>query len=235
MIRRPAFRPPAPSPAAGGIWLISFADLVSLMLAFFVLMFAMREPEPKLWADLLGRVTAPSTAARPALPGDPPPQPRASFNIATTEEISARSLDYLSAVLRNQLSARPALAGLAVVRQDDRLTLFAPATLLFDGGLTLSARGREALYLLAPMLGRAGNRVEVVGRAPAEEGQADGGRADGGRGWERALTQAVIVAQGLRDAGYQTDLVARGVLTDMVLDGEAGVELVIREEEAGRP
>jgi chemotaxis protein MotB len=235
MIRRPASRSPAPSPAAGGIWLISFADLVSLMLAFFVLMFAMREPEPKLWADLLGRVTAPSTAARPALPGDPPPQPRASFNIATTEEISARSLDYLSAVLRNQLSARPALAGLAVVRQDDRLTLFAPATLLFDGGLTLSARGRETLYLLAPMLGRAGDRVEVVGRAPAEEGQADGGRADGGRGWERALTQAVIVAQGLRDAGYQTDLVARGVLTDMVLDGEAGVELVIREEEAGRP
>jgi chemotaxis protein MotB len=235
MIRRPAFRPPAPSPAAGGIWLISFADLVSLMLAFFVLMFAMREPEPKLWADLLGRVTAPSTAARPALPGDPPPQPRASFNIATTEEISARSLDYLSAVLRNQLSARPALAGLAVVRQDDRLTLFAPATLLFDGGLSLSARGRETLYLLAPMLGRAGNRVEVVGRASAEEGRSESGQADGGRGWERALTQAVVVAQGLRDAGYQTDLVARGVLTDMVLDGEAGVELVIREEEAGRP
>lgn len=230
MIRRPAFRPPAPSPAAGGIWLISFADLVSLMLAFFVLMFAMREPEPKLWSDLLGRVTAPSTAARPALPGDPPPQPRASFNIATTEEVSARSLDYLSAVLRNQLSARPALAGVAVARQEDRLTLFAPATLLFDGGLTLSARGRETLYLLAPMLGRAGDRVEVVGRAPAEEGQADGGR-----GWERALTQAVIVAQGLRDAGYQTDLVARGVLADMVLDGEAGVELVIREQEAGRP
>ena len=81
-----------------------------------------------------------------------------------------------------------------------------------------------------PMLGRAGNRVEIVGRA-----SADVGVADGGRGWERALTQAVIVSQGLRDAGYQTDLVARGALADMVLDGESGVEIVIREQEAGRP
>lgn len=237
MIRRPpALRPPASSPTGNAMWMISFADLVSLMLAFFVLMFAMREPEPQRWADMRGLVTAPSTADRP---GDGPATgPRAAFNVATTEEVSARSLDYLTAVLRNQLATRPALAGLAVTRQDDRLTIFAPATLLFgDGGFGLSPQGRETLYLLAPMLGRAGNRVEIVGRAPTDAAQPGGGQA-----WEQALTRAVIVAQGLRDAGYQTDLVARGVIADMVGaagaaiagGGAAGVDLVIREQEAGR-
>lgn len=241
MIRRPQRPAPQETPsAAAALWMISLADLVSLMLAFFVLMFAMREPEPRRWADMRGLVTAPSTDSRPALqqPGDA--APKADFNVAVTEEISARNLDYLTAVLRNQLAARPSLTGLTATREDDRLTIFAPAALLFeDDGLQLSRSGREALYLLAPVLDRAGNRVEIVGRAAAEPGQSGGGR-----GWERALTRAVLTAQGLRQAGYQTDLVARGVIADISKEPatgggaaerrENGVELTIREERAGR-
>lgn len=248
MIRR---RPPvrtsssAGSGSMNGMWIISFADLTSLMLAFFLLMFAMREPDSARWTDARGLTTAPSTATRPALPHAPPPEPRAAFNVATTEEISARSLDYLSAVLRNQVSARPALAGLTVTRQDDRLTLFAPAGLLFAAdGATLSPGGREALYLLAPMLERAGNRVEILARvglpdnqqSGQQSGQQRGGQInDGGKAWEQALIRAVLTAQGLRDAGYQVDLVARGGVADMTLDGETGVELTIREQKAERP
>ena len=247
MIRRPSFvRASAQeSSSAAGLWMISLADLVSLMLAFFVLMFAMREPEPRRWADMRGLVTAPSTDDRPALTQKGEAPPAADFNVAMTEEISARNLDYLTAVLRNQLAARPSLAGLTATREDDRLTIFVPAALLFDGdGPMLSERGREALYLLAPVLARAGNRVEIVGRAAAEAspnqpaqadvGPADVGPADGGRGWERALTRAVLTAQGLRQAGYQTDLVARGVIADISVKGVNGVELTIREERAGR-
>lgn len=232
MIRRPfVARSREASSTTASLWMISLADLISLMLAFFVLMFAMREPEPRRWADMRGLVSAPSTDDRPALPQAGEAQPKADFNVAITEELSARNLDYLTAVLRNQLAARPTLAGLTATREDDRLTIFAPAALLFDGdGPALSASGREALYLLAPVLGRAGNRVEIVGRAAAE---GEGG--DGGRGWERALTRAVLTAQGLRQAGYQTDLVARGVIADISVAGVSGVELTIREERAGRP
>lgn len=243
MIRRPSLvrqqadaPPSSSSSSAAGLWMISLADLVSLMLAFFVLMFAMREPEPRRWADMRGLVTAPSTDDRPALARPGEAQPKADFNVAVTEEISARNLDYLTAVLRNQLAARPSLAGLTATREDDRLTIFAPAALLFDGdGPALSDRGREALYLLAPVLGRAGNRVEIVGRAAAESAPDQPGATDGGRGWERALTRAVLTAEGLRQAGYQTDLVARGVIADISVKGVNGVELTIREERAGRP
>lgn len=237
MIRRPSFaRPPAEtSSAAAGLWMISLADLISLMLAFFVLMFAMREPEPRRWADMRGLVSAPSTDDRPAAPQAGEAQPMADFNVAMTEEISARNLDYLTAVLRNQLTARPGLAGLTATREDDRLTIFAPAALLFEGdGPQLSERGREAVFLLAPVLARAGNRVEIVGRAAAEINPSQPGQADGGRGWERALTRAVLTAQALRQAGYETDLVARGVIADISVKGADGVELTIREERAGR-
>lgn len=238
MIRRPSFarrQDGAPPSSAAELWMISLADLVSLMLAFFVLMFAMREPEPRRWADMRGLVTAPSTDDRPAAPQAGDAQPTADFNVAMTEEISARNLDYLTAVLRNQLAARPSLAGLTATREDDRLTIFAPAALLFEGdGPMLSQRGREALHLLAPVLARAGNRVEIVGRAAAEANPDQPAQADGGRGWERALTRAVLTAQGLRQAGYQTDLVARGVIADISVNGVNGVELTIREERAGR-
>lgn len=237
MIRRPYFaRPPAEAPSsAASLWMISLADLISLMLAFFVLMFAMREPEPRRWADMRGLVSAPSTDDRPAAPQVGEAQPTADFNVAMTEEVSARNLDYLTAVLRNQLAARPGLAGLTATREDDRLTIFVPAALLFDGdGPLLSERGREAVFLLAPVLARAGNRVEIVGRAAVESDPNQTGRADGGRGWERALTRAVLTAQGLRQAGYQTDLVARGVIADISVKGADGVELTIREERAGR-
>lgn len=247
MIRRPpaspATPPGRPSPQRkpvgkgaadgggpmNGMWIISFADLTSLMLAFFMLMFAMREPDPVRWRDMTGLTTAPSTSSRPALPGDPTPEPRAAFNAEATEEVSARSLDYLSAVLRNQMTTRPALGGLTVARQDDRLVLFAPDALLFaPDGFTLTPRGREALYLLAPLLERAGNRVDVLARVSMTDDPA----TDGGRAWERALTRAVLTAQGLRDAGYQVDLAARGGVADITIDGEAGVELTIREQKA---
>lgn len=237
MIRRQSFARPSAeaSSSAAGLWMISLADLISLMLAFFVLMFAMREPEPRRWADMRGLVSAPSTDDRPAAPQVGEAQPAADFNVAMTEEVSARNLDYLTAVLRNQLAARPSLAGLTATREDDRLTIFVPAALLFEGdGPLLSERGREAAFLLAPVLARAGNRVEIVGRAAAETDPNQPGRTDGGRGWERALTRAVLTAQGLRQAGYETDLVARGVIADISVKGADGVELTIREERAGR-
>ncbi|MFP5516203.1 MAG: flagellar motor protein MotB, partial [Alphaproteobacteria bacterium] len=56
MIRVPDISSRSATEDRGGqrktLWLISFTDLISLMLAFFVLMYSMSEPEAERWTRL---------------------------------------------------------------------------------------------------------------------------------------------------------------------------------------
>lgn len=219
---------PAPSSAeaeAGkrSMWLISFTDLISLMLAFFVLMFSMTEPQQQRWARLSQAVSARSTATTPS---EAPPEPRSAFNAATLEPHSAVNLDYLGALLNGQIAGSPDLAGVTVRREDDRVVIVLPGDVLFDaraGGF--SDRGRRALFLLGAVVGRIGNRVEVVGHAEREDAPA-------GLAWERSLGRAVAVSMALRETGYRRDLVARTAMAPLPRTGarDTRVDLVVREQ-----
>lgn len=231
MIRLPKL--PKAEDKSGGhnrtIWLISFTDLMSLLLAFFVLMYSMSEPEAQRWTGLSKALTsARSTATSPS---GAAPEPKAAFNAAAVETQSAINLDYLGALLRTQTGANPDLAAVDVRREDDRVVIGLPGTLMFDvSGATFTDQGRRVLYLLGAAVGRIGNRIEVVGHAERED-QTDG------LAWERALTRAVAIAAALRETGYKRDLVARGVMAAPVTAQAAGsgarVDIVVRDEVDG--
>lgn len=211
--------------AGRSMWLVSFTDLISLMLAFFVLMFSMVEPEQQRFAALAKGASARSTATRPS---DAPPEPGAVFNAPTVEPALAANLDYLAALLRNQLAADPLLAALPVRREDDRVVIVLAGGRLFaDDAPAFSESGRRMLFLLGDALGRLPNRVEVVGHAERELDFP-------GREWERALGKAAAVSLALRETGYRRDLVARAVVAPLDRNapdaGEAVVDLVIREQ-----
>lgn len=213
------------------IWLISFTDLMSLLLAFFVLMYSMSEPEAQRWTGLVKSLSsARSTATSPSAES---PEPKAAFNAATIESQSAINLDYLGALLRTQTAANEDLAAVEVRREDDRVVIGLPAHVMFDPtGGSFTDQGRRVLYLLGAAVGRIGNRIEVVGHAEREDQSA-------GLGWERALTRAVAVAALLRETGYKRDLVARSVMSEPAgidpVPGGARVDVVVREETAGLP
>ena len=232
MIRPP--RLPTSGDKSGGhnrtIWLISFTDLMSLLLAFFVLMFSMSEPEAQRWSGL-AKSLASSARSTATGPSDVVPEPRAAFNAATVETQSAINLDYLGALLRTQTGTNEDLASVEVRREDDRVVIVLPGDLMFDSsGAAFTDQGRRVLYLLGAAVGRIGNRIEVVGHAEREE-QGDGWA------WERALTRAVAIAAALRETGYKRDLVARGVMASPVAGGGASagarVDIVVRDEAQG--
>lgn len=204
------------------LWLVSFTDLISLLLAFFVMMYAMAEPEPQRWARMVeGLASARSTASTPS---QAPAEPQAEHNALAVEEAWRVDRDYLGTLLRTQVADQPALAGVEVRTEDDRVTIAIPGAVLFEhGGLALGERGRRAVALLGAAVGRAGNRVEVVGHAERED-------AASGHAWERALARAVAVANGLRETGYRRDLVARSLMAPPGLLGGRGprVDLVVR-------
>ncbi len=210
------------------MWLISFTDLISLMLAFFVLMYSMSEPESQRWIRLTRGLsdTIPAARSTATTPSDRPADPRAAFNAQAVEVRAAIDLNYLGALLRTQIGANAELAAVEVRREDDRVVIGLPGERMFDEtGALFTDPGRRVLFLLGAVVGRIGNRIEVVGHAEREDQTA-------GAAWERALTRAVAVSAALRETGYQRDLVARAVMAPLDGGGRVRVDIVVREEGA---
>lgn len=147
----------------GPNWMITLVDLVSLMLAFFVMRFAMTSLEtPKFDATAasialaLGR-----TVATPAQ--EAPPEP---LGVEAERSGPGFRLSYLEPLLAAKLGRDPLLQAARIVRVGDRLTISLPADLLFDTGrATLGRNAVAAVAELATALVTLPNRIEVVGHA----------------------------------------------------------------------
>lgn len=227
--QRSVLRMVVPATAAGKAWLVTFTDLVCLMLTFFVMLFAMADPDPPRYRALLSGIPG----ADPTQLGDQ--RPEAALSALTLERGKAIDLGYLGRVFESQMRANPELADVRIARIDGSLTLSVPSDLLFSpGDATLSAAGRQALFVLGGVAANIGNAVDVVGYADA----TPAGR-QWPSNWELSLARAQTVAQSLRDAGYLRDITVRGHG-----DGRASasgpdaagrrVDLVVREHGVAR-
>ena len=214
-----------PAAAAKSIWLISFTDLMCLMLAFFVLAFSMSEPVRERWQAM-----ASSFSARQIQQG----RSGSAFNISMLDPRSPINLDYLGTLLGGQFTNDPDLKAIETVRQDDRVVIALPDTLLFEPNqAAFSERGRQALFLLGGVLGRISNRIEVLGHAEVEAVPAEGERDP----WELSLSRAVAVGTALHRAGYQRRLAVRAVGATPRSGPAVGrahlIDVVVRDLEEG--
>lgn len=187
--------------AAGRAWLVTFTDLICLLLAFFVMLYAMSEPDPVRYAAFAQSL--PGTAAPRA---DGAEAPRAALTADGLAREYAIDLGYLGRVFESQLSAQADLARIRLTRHEDALVLALPSDLIFaPGGTDLSPAGKRALFVLGGVAANLKNAVDVVGHAdPTPAGSAWPSN------WELSLARAQVVAQGLKQAGYQRDITVRG-------------------------
>lgn len=185
------------------LWLVTFTDLMGLMLAFFVLIYATTSPSGQAWSALTetfrgapvqgAAVTGGSSAA-------------SAQGAAETGALKGRlEPAYLSAVLsQHGIATRDGGAG--SVRQvldleGGRLVLFADPRQLFSvGGDRLSPEGARFMRRLAAVLHYASNPITIDLRAAQTR---DGGTA---RLWEEAFAQAGILRDALRTDGYSGDI-----------------------------
>ena len=208
---------------ARSIWLISFTDLMCLMLAFFVLAFSMSEPVQPRWQALAASLAARQIEGRSG----------AVFNVALLNPNAPINLDYLGILLKGQFTVNSDMAGLAPVREDDRLVIGLPDSLLFEADrANFTERGREALFVLGGVLGRISNRIEITGHVEAERLPAESERDP----WELSLARAVAVGTALHQAGYQRHLVVRtvtGRIGPAATGREHLIDIVVRDLEEG--
>jgi len=208
------------------VWLVSFADLIALLLAFFVLLYAMQRVEHGSWDALIQSL---SRTLRPTVKIDEP-EPSADRNVQNLALQRAIDLSYLEVLLRGRKSKESELSGIILRRRGDQLFIMVPSDLLFEPGRATpveSAQGR--LSALASVLSNISNRVEIFGHTDPEPISGGPFRSN----WELSIARAVAVADQLHKAGYLRPVAAYG-LADTRFDDVASVETQERRYEYAR-
>lgn len=194
-------------PQSNYIWLVTFTDVMGLMLTFFVLMFAMSEPENKEY----DKITSSLRAEMGRVYGTHS-NPGTEENIDLGRVNFNRALDvrYLEELIRNTIAGHPELQDIQVIPQAGSVVLSLPQEMLFTPGqATIKEEGRKILYTLGGSLSRVRNRIEIDGHsgiAPLE-GVQDSRYASN---WELSLARAAQVASILENVGYQQTITIAG-------------------------
>jgi len=178
-------------------WMVSLADLLALMLTFFVLLFSMNAVQFANWQPVV------SSFRKQFNPSAAPVEARPVTGIEARQFVAwGASLDYLAAILRERLSA-PEWHGARLSRLADRLVVSLPADLVFDSGAVMPApRARALISALSEHLAQLGNRLEVAGHTDPEP--VSGARF--ASNWALSLSRAQAVAEAFRAAGYPRPL-----------------------------
>lgn len=197
---------PNPGEASGQVgkaWMITFSDLISLMLTFFVMLFAMSNVKLDEWTeitDALNRSIEPK-------PIENPEPASSTYNISTIVFGQGSSLEYLAGVLQETLSQDPDLARSLMVEHEDRLVVTMPNDLLFDAGSAdLEESAREVVASLGSVLRNLDNRI-VLDSHTGSDAPLDSRYASN---WELSIARSLAVADVMRQSGVRQRIDAIG-------------------------
>jgi len=187
--RKPEVKGPPP-------WMLSLADLISLLLTFFVMLFAMSKVKIDRWDEV---VDALSQSIKPS-PVEDTDEPMANMNIPRVYRKPAMNLDYLSAVIDDAIDDNPVLGDARMSREADKLVISLPGDILFVAGSSdMTTKAQQALFVLGGVLRNIGNRIGVQGHT---DPRPLSGRGQYASNWELSLARAGAVANELKQSGY---------------------------------
>lgn len=164
-------------------WLITFVDLVFLLLAFFVLMFSMSQPEPDQYAQMAQSYA--EAFQSNALGGQEFVNSR---TYVRENDDNTNDMTYLAAALKASLGQSEHLDRLQFRSTERALMVSLPGAVESQ---KLSKDYQSAVFDLGGVLANIQNPIAVVGVAglTAET-------------WTRGLEDAGVIAEALKRAGY---------------------------------
>jgi chemotaxis protein MotB len=218
--------------------MVTFTDLLALMLTFFVLIFSMTTVKYDAWDALIAAITDQLSSGEnwrdPSLSED--------RSVPRVFAVNAMDLGYLARILEEKFADEPHLQNNWLRRMDDRIVLSLPGDLVFESGsAALNRRGRSLAAALASALNNVANRVDVFGHT---DPRPLSGRGGFDSNWELSLARAVSFAAAMSRAGYPYLIDAYGLAESRYYElpqdlGEnekaalaRRVDLVVREESA---
>jgi chemotaxis protein MotB len=192
-------------------WMLTFTDLVSLMLTFFVLLFSMSVVKVEAWNNI---VSALSQSFKPSERGAQT-EATSSFDISTLSMRRAINLDYLTSVLSKAMASDELLKNSQLMRLEDRLVIGLPGDRLFQAdNAVLSKDANKALSNLGGVLRNIGNQIGTNGHTdptPLKGSQYTSN-------WELSMGRATAVANALKRSGYTEDIISFGYASSRFME-----------------
>lgn len=194
--------PPFEAPADDDIgrvppWMISFADLVSLLLSFTILVFAYAQLEGEKWSEAARSIRA-TFGGPPWMTPDRAVQP----SVELTPALPTLDLGYLAQVIEARLGGGP--EGVRTRLDGGRLRIVPPSAEIVPGEQDGNRR-RSPLIRLGAIFARAGNAMIIDVRVP---NGSDVGGAPAEAEWRIALAEATGVAASFKEAGVAPNRIA---------------------------
>ena len=195
------------TPASGPrktAWMLTFADLLSLMLTFFVLLYSMNTLKQGKWSELVEslsqRLNPRSEIQDFTIVRD--------LGIERIDEKPGADLDYLYAIFVDKVEGTPELKGLSLRKLDDRLVISLSADTMFQPGVAaLKFTSITTLDTIVSLVGNVNNQVDVVGHTDPEPVSGETYPSN----WELSLARATAIAHTLRSTGYPYDIEVFGL------------------------
>ena len=185
-------------------WMLTFTDLVSLMLTFFVLLYSMSSLRIDKWEEMVDTLTQTLNPSKV----ETTDAATAEFNIGTIFRKSASNLDYLYGVLERGMQGNEVLAASQMMLLEDRLVITLPSDLLFPpGSAEMPADTRLALHDLGSQLRNVGNQIGINGHSDPSAPSANTGYNSN---WELSLARAIAVSNALKESGYAETITSYG-------------------------
>lgn len=197
----------SPSKEAGMGWLITFTDIMGLMLTFFVMMFAMSEPQQEQFSEMAAALNSELNPVygrmQNAGPEDTPDVSKIDFD-------RALDINYLKALITAAIEKDDVLKSKAVlIPQGDHLVLSLPQALLFETGKAeIRESSARTLYTMGGSFSRMKNKIEFVGHADPRPLEGTKGTYESN--WELSLMRAAAVAASMDKVGYTDPVTIRG-------------------------
>lgn len=197
-------------PAQDPIWLVTLADLMGLMLVFFVMLFAMSALDRQELEKVTGiAIVEPATEVGPSL---------LRSSLPPAESAGGRDPHYLASVIRAKFEGETALRDLVVSDLGERALIEVPiATLVRDEDV--AANQERLMHALAGALRSLPNRVSVDARFVGADASTN--RAM----WRSSLMLAWRAARALERAGLPGPVDARAMIG--ARSGHSGLDIVI--------
>ncbi len=220
-------------PASSAGWMLIFADTLSLLLAFFVLLFSMSTLRVDTWLSMANGLAERLNPAQYQSETQGPSEE----NLPRSSEKSAMNLGYLGPLIEDKLRSDTDLHDLTLTSRPDRIVVSIPADTLFPkDGAGLSRIGTRRVFILGGLLGTFNNRVVV---ASYTDPSAAGGQDNDPM--VLSIERASAVAQALANSGYNgvasamayADPAGQGYTIEPTADGRNRVDIVIYDVDGG--
>jgi chemotaxis protein MotB len=200
MLNKLSFFKPKTEAPAGPVWMIIFLDMMSLLLAFFILLFSMSTIKTTKWTEKFPILKDPNVAHTVA-------EPFQAFDFFTKQPPPALDLKYLYYLLKEQISSHNLLSQGKLHLLSDKIVYSLPSDSLFASArATLYPGAVSELKILGNLLRNIRNRVHIYGYTDRRKVIAGPYISN----WELSLARSVAVKNTFYQAGYSKQIDAQG-------------------------